>query len=112
MQVEALSSRVMDAVREFRVVLTVPDFDQAVAFYRDALGLEQIADWSSATWRGVVLEAGPATLELFDPAQAASVGAIEAGRRVPGTGRLALQVEGSVAVAGRLVAAGAERVAE
>ena len=34
----------MDAVKEFRVVLTVPDFDAAVAFYRDALGLEQVAD--------------------------------------------------------------------
>jgi catechol-2,3-dioxygenase len=33
---------------EFRVVLTVPDFDEAVAFYRDALGLEQLADWSGA----------------------------------------------------------------
>jgi catechol 2,3-dioxygenase-like lactoylglutathione lyase family enzyme len=31
---------------EFRVVLTVPDFDEAVAFYRDALGLEQLAGWS------------------------------------------------------------------
>ena len=29
-----------------RVVLTVQDFEAAVAFYRDALGFEQIADWS------------------------------------------------------------------
>ena len=29
---------------ELRVALTVPDFDQALAFYRDALGLEQVAD--------------------------------------------------------------------
>ena len=32
------------------------------------LGLEQIADWSSATGRVVVLDAGRATLELFDHA--------------------------------------------
>jgi lactoylglutathione lyase len=34
-------------VTELRVALTVSDFDQAVAFYRDALGLAQLADWSS-----------------------------------------------------------------
>jgi catechol 2,3-dioxygenase-like lactoylglutathione lyase family enzyme len=39
----------MATVTELRIALTVPDFDQAVAFYRDALGLDQIADWSSAT---------------------------------------------------------------
>jgi catechol 2,3-dioxygenase-like lactoylglutathione lyase family enzyme len=34
-------------VTELRVALTVADFDAAVAFYRDALGLVQSADWSS-----------------------------------------------------------------
>jgi methylmalonyl-CoA/ethylmalonyl-CoA epimerase len=102
----------MGNVTELRVALTVEDFDRAVAFYRDALGLEQIADWSSDTGRVVVLEAGRATLELFDHAQAESVDAIEAGRRVSGTIRFALQVADSGKVAERLVASGAERVAE
>jgi methylmalonyl-CoA/ethylmalonyl-CoA epimerase len=101
----------MGNVTELRVALTVEDFDRAVAFYRDALGLEQIADWSSATGRVVVLEAGRATLELFDNAQAESVDAIEAGRRVSGTVRFALKVEDSGDMADRLVTAGAERVA-
>ena len=101
----------MGNVTELRVALTVEDFDGAVAFYRDALGLEQIADWSSATGRVVVLEAGRATLELFDHAQAESVDAIEAGRRVSGPVRLALRVADSGDMAERLVAAGAERVA-
>ena len=101
----------MSNVTELRVALTVEDFDRAVAFYRDALGLEQIADWSSATGRVVVLEAGRATLELFDAAQAASVDAIEAGRRVSGPVRFALRVTDSGEMAERLVAAGAERVA-
>jgi lactoylglutathione lyase len=101
----------MGNVTELRVALTVEDFGRAVAFYRDALGLEQIADWSSATGRVVVLEAGRATLELFDGAQAESVDAIEAGRRVSGTVRLALRVEDSRDMAERLVAAGAGRVA-
>ena len=101
----------MGTVTELRVALTVEDFDRAVAFYRDALGLEQIADWSSATGKVVVLEAGRATLELFDNAQAEAVDAIEAGRRVSGTVRFALQVENSADMAERLVAAGAARVA-
>ena len=101
----------MANVTERRVALTVQDFDQAVAFYRDALGLEQIADWSSETGRVVVLEAGRATLELFDQAQAESVDAIEAGRRVSGTIRFAVRVADSAGLAERLAAAGAERVA-
>jgi hypothetical protein len=36
----------------------------------NALGLEQIAGWSSQTGRVVVLDAGRATLELLDDAQA------------------------------------------
>ena len=102
----------MTEVTELRVALTVEDFDRAVAFYRDALGLEQIADWSSDTGRVIVLEAGRATLELFDQAQAEAVDAIEAGRRVSGTVRLAVEVVDSFELAERLVEAGAERVAE
>jgi len=93
-------------------VLTVDDFDQALGFYRDALGLEQIADWSSEDGRVVLLEAGRATLELFDGAQAESVDRIEAGRRVSGPVRLAVQVDELEETARRLVAAGAEQVAE
>ena len=94
-----------------RVALTVQDFGQALAFYRDTLGLEQIADWSSETGRVVVLDAGRATLELLDDAQAETVDTIEAGRRVAGTVRLALQVADSEDIAERLVVAGAVRVA-
>lgn len=101
----------MANVTELRVALTVEDFGQALAFYRDVLGLEQIADWSSAAGRVVALDAGRATLELFDHAQAEAVDAIEAGRRVSGTVRLAVKVADSADTARRLVAAGAARVA-
>jgi lactoylglutathione lyase len=98
-------------VTELRVALTVSDFDQAVAFYRDALGLAQLADWSSESGRVILLEAGRATLELLDEAQAETVDDIEAGRRVSGVVRLALEVRDSEETARRLVAAGAEQVA-
>jgi methylmalonyl-CoA/ethylmalonyl-CoA epimerase len=101
----------MANVTELRIALTVQDFGQALAFYRDTLGLEQIADWSSETGRVVVLGAGRATLELLDDAQAQTVDAIEAGRRVSGPVRLALQVADSEDIAERLVVAGAVRVA-
>src|ERR671931_2618866 len=69
-------------VTELRVALTVADFDAALAFYRDALGLEEIADWSNweaESGRVVLLGAGRATLELMDETQAAEVDRIEAG---------------------------------
>ena len=90
-----------------RVVLTVRDFDEAVAFYRDVLGLEQLADWSGDDGRVILLDVGHATLELFDERQAESVDRIEAGRRVSGPVRLALEVEDPDGSAQRLVAAGA-----
>jgi methylmalonyl-CoA/ethylmalonyl-CoA epimerase len=101
----------MANVTELRVALTVKDFGEALAFYRDTLGLEQIADWSSGTGRVVVLDAGRATLELLDHAQAETVDAIEAGHRVSGAVRLAMEVADSEDMAQRLVAAGAAEVA-
>jgi lactoylglutathione lyase len=97
---------------ELRVVLTVPDFDEAVAFYRDALGFEQLADWSGEDGRVILLNAGQATVELFDERQAESVDRIEAGRRVSGPVRLAVEVTDLESTAGRLTAAGGESMAE
>jgi uncharacterized glyoxalase superfamily protein PhnB len=101
----------MAHVTELRVALTVKDFGQALAFYRDTLGLEQLADWSTETGQVVVLDAGRATLELLDHPQAEKVDAIEAGGRVSGTVRLAMSVADSEDMAQRLVAAGAVQVA-
>jgi len=94
-----------------RLAFTVQDFDQALAFYRDALGMEQLADWSSEAGRVVALDAGRAVLELLDELQAGVVDEIEAGRRVSGTVRFALRVADSEAMARRLAEAGAVPVA-
>src|SRR4249919_598816 len=101
-------ARCVRAAMELRIVLTVPDFDRAVAFYRDTLGLEQLADWSGEDGRVILLEAGHATLELFDERQAESVDRIEAGRRISGPVRLALRVDDLDETASRLLAGGAE----
>ena len=95
-----------------RVVLTVSDFDEAVAFYRDALGLEQLADWSGDDGRVILLDVGQATLELFDERQAESVDRIETGRRVSGSVRLALEVDDLEGTSQRLLAAGAQAEAQ
>ncbi|UFN43348.1 VOC family protein [Nocardioides okcheonensis] len=101
----------MTVVTELRIALTVDDFDAAVALYRDALGLAQLEDWSSDRGRVLLLDAGRATLELFDAAQAAMVDDVEVGRRVSGPVRFALRVADADATAAALVRAGASEVA-
>ena len=101
----------MTDVQELRITLTVDDFDAAVRLYRDALGLPEIADWSSDQGRVLLLDAGRATLELFDEAQAAMVDDLEVGRRVSGKVRFALRVPDADAMATTLIESGASAVA-
>jgi catechol 2,3-dioxygenase-like lactoylglutathione lyase family enzyme len=101
----------MTDVQEFRITLTVDDFDAAVRLYRDALGLPEVADWSSDQGRVLLLDAGRATLELFDEAQAAMVDDLEVGHRVSGNVRFALRVPDADAAATSLLGAGATLVA-
>ena len=98
------------AVQELRVALTVDDFDAALAFYRDTLGLPLLEAWSD-DGRVVLLDAGRATLELLDARHAEAVDRIEVGRRVAGPVRLALEVEDSSAMSEQLQAAGATHIA-
>jgi lactoylglutathione lyase len=95
-------------INELRLVLTADDFDRATAFYRDALGLEQLAAWENDGGHGVLLDAGRATLEIFDQAQANAIDQIEVGRRVAGQVRVAFQTSDSASAAHRLSQAGAE----
>jgi lactoylglutathione lyase len=99
---------------ELRLVLTVDDVDDALRFYRDALGLPELEAWQGEGEgaRIAILDAGRATLELVNEAQAAAIDAIEVGERVAGPVRVAFQVDDSAAVADRLVATGAEQLAE
>jgi len=78
-------------VVEMRVALTVEDFHAVVAFYRDGLGLEPGEIWTEHG-QGQIFGAGRATLEIFDPAHAASIDQLEVGQRVSGHIRFAFEV--------------------
>lgn len=89
-------------------MITVDDFDHAAAFFRDVLGLGQIAEWQNDGGHAVLLDAGRATLEIFDHAQAGAIDEIEVGRRVAGQVRVAFRTSNSESVAKDLVGSGAE----
>jgi len=98
-------------VTELRLVVTAADYQQALRFYRDVLGLPERAAFSSPGGRVTILEAGRATLELADPPHAANIDDAEVGRRVAGHIRVAFQVGDTAAATARLAEAGATVIA-
>jgi len=99
------------SVRELRLVVTPPDYDEALRFYRDVLGLPQLAEFESPGGHVVLLDGGRATLELMDDVNAAYVDEVEVGRRVAGHIRIAFQVDDAAAATAAAEAAGAHVVA-
>jgi lactoylglutathione lyase len=99
-------------VSELRLVVTAPDYEEALRFYRDVLGLAERAAYSSPGGRVTILDAGRATLELADPSHAEYIDDVEVGRRVAGHIRVAFQVSDAVSATAKLSVAGAEVVAE
>ncbi|RAG83466.1 VOC family protein [Streptacidiphilus pinicola] len=95
-----------------RLVVTAEDYDSALRFYRDVLGLPERAAFASPDGRVTILEAGRATLEITDPGHAAFIDEVEVGERVAGRIRVAFQVDDSPAVTATLAAAGAQVLAE
>jgi lactoylglutathione lyase len=100
----------MGRVRELRVAVTADDYDEALRFYRDALGLPVVESWENEGGSGAILDAGRATLEVLSRSQVEYVDEIEAGGQNSGPVRFALKVDDSVEAAERLEAAGAERL--
>lgn len=102
----------MGTVHELRIVLTVEDYDAALTFYRDALGLEEFAAYAAPNGgRVTLLGAGRATLELADGAQADYIDQVEVGRRVAGQVRLAFRVDDVEEATAKAAAHGAELIA-
>ena len=96
-----------------RLVVEADDYDAAVRFYRDVLGLpEEAAFEGEGDARVTILDAGRATLEIANPAQKRMIDEVEVGRQVAPKMRLAFEVADSAGITDQLVAAGATLVAQ
>jgi len=78
-----------------------------VKFYCDGLGIQPAAVWNNGQGKALMLEMGRATLEIFDEVQAETIDRIEAGKRLSGQIRFALQVPDLTAAIDRFLAHGA-----
>lgn len=100
-------------VRQLRLVVEAEDYDAALAFYRDVLGLpEQESYQGEGDARVTILDAGRATLELSNPAQVRMIDRVEADGRPSLKLRVAFEVDDAAARTRRAVDGGAELVAE
>lgn len=100
------------AVRQLRLVVEAEDYEEAVRFYRDVLGLtEEVAVSGGGGAQVVILDAGRATLEIANPAQKRMIDDVEVGRQVAPRLRVAFEVDDTTATTRRLTAAGAVEIA-
>lgn len=99
-------------VRQLRLVVEAEDYDEAVRFYRDVLGLPVEGAFAADGGAHVtILDAGRATLEIANPAQKRFIDDVEVGHQVAPRIRVAFEVDDGEAVARRLADAGATVVA-
>jgi uncharacterized glyoxalase superfamily protein PhnB len=97
-------------ILELRVAVTTADYERLVKFYCEGLGIEPAQFWNNGQGRALILDMGHATLEIFDETQAQTIDQIEAGKRVSGQIRFALQVPDLQTAMERLLAHGATLV--
>lgn len=100
------------SVRQLRVVVTAGDYDEALRFYRDVLGLPELGAFSGEHGHVTILDAGRATLELTDAAHAAYIDDVEVGARVAGHIRVAFEIDDAEETTRRLADEGARVLAE
>ena len=98
-------------VSELRLVVTTDDYDTALKFFRDVLGLPVAANYDTESGRATLLEAGRARLELFDARQASYIDDVEVGRRVAGHIRIAFEVDDAAVSTEAAVRQGATLIA-
>lgn len=99
-------------VRQLRLVVHAEDYDGALRFFRDVLGMpEQEAYAGDGGALVTILDAGRATLEIANTAQIEMIDEVEVGRRVAPHFRVALEVGDASAAATAAVSGGAEQVA-
>ncbi len=99
-------------VIQLRLVVEADDYEQAVSFYRDVLGLpEQAAYEADGDAKVSILDAGRATLEIANPAQRRMIDEVEVGHPTEPRIRVAFEVKDAEDRTRSLVEAGATLVA-
>lgn len=102
-----------NAPTQLRLIIETDDFDTALRFYRDVLGMpEQLAFATEGDDRVAILHAGIATIELATSAHARNIDAVEGAPHSPGTLRLALEVADTEQAVADARDGGAEVLAE
>ena len=100
-------------VAQLRVVVEAEDYDAAVRFYRDVLGMDEVAAFSEGGEdRVAILEAGRATFEIASPAHKVAIDRVEAAGTPSPRIRIAFEVDDAHAATREAEAAGATVVAE
>ena len=99
-------------VSQLRLVVHAEDYDEAVGFFRDVLGLPVAEAYDGDGGASVmILDAGRATLELSNTPQVEMIDRVEVGRRVAPHFRLALEVDDCDAATEAALAGGAASIA-
>lgn len=94
------------------MIIETDDFDSAVRFYRDVLGMpEQLAFATHGEDRVAILHAGVATIELATSRHTANIDEVEGAPPAPGALRIALQVDDTEQAVEAVRQAGAELIA-
>lgn len=109
-----VSMELSEPPRQLRLIIETDDFDSALHFYRDVLGMpEQPAFATQGDDRVAILHAGTATIELATPTHVRAIDAIEnvpASDSVP-TLRLALEISDTSEAVAASEASGASVIA-
>lgn len=93
--------------RQLRLIIETADFAEAHHFFSEVLGLpEQPAFATDGEDRVAILQAGVATIEIATPAHVEEIDRLEGAEHVPGSLRIALEVEHTRAMIGRTERAG------
>lgn len=98
-------------VIQMRLVVEAEDFEEAVHFYRDVLGLPEELTIAGPDGQVTILHAGRATLEIANPAQKRYIDEVEVGRPVAPRMRVAFEVTDTAVTTENLVEDGAELIA-
>ena len=96
-------------VKQLRLVIEADDFEEAVGFYRDVLGMEE--EFYVESEDDALVMALQAALEIVNTAQRRLIDRLEVGREVSRSIRVAFEVTDAETATGHAVAGGAHLIA-